>query len=121
MRQRSTDGRSDGSDKLPVQRQESLLKIHQDITSDREAVKSALARSSTERPQVVLARTFTRKSGDADDTPLRAYSAATKAARSHHMARRSTTRRMADIDQEHKENGRTVSKLDKDMIEKEAC
>lgn len=87
------------SGKLPIQRKGTMLQISQDIASDRAAVKATLARAATqsdEEAKVVLARTYTLKSGgtntDAVAKPVNAYSAATEAARSHHMARRGSLR-----------------------------
>lgn len=96
-------GSSEDYDKLPIQRKGTLIQISQDIAADRAAVRSTLARAATETAEeakMVLKRTYTMKSGDEEEAskPANAYSAATQAALSHHIARRGSLRDMSDID-----------------------
>lgn len=94
-------GSNEENDKLPIQRQGTLLQISQDIAADRAAVRSTLARAGTQSDadaKTVLARTYTLRKGEGTDKPVNAYSAATQAARSHHMARRASLRDMNDVD-----------------------
>ena len=94
--------------KLPIQRAATLMKIHHDIETDKANIKRTLslakefdADAGTDETthQVVLARKYTLKPEDTDEDAkkISAYSAATDAAKSNHLARKETLQKQKTV------------------------
>jgi len=94
--------------KLPIQRAATLMKIHHDIETDKANIKRTLslakefdADAGTDETthQVVLARKYTLKPEDTDEDAKKigAYSAATDAAKAHHLARKETLQKQKTV------------------------